>query len=151
MKFIDIRPILIVEDSDEDFEATQWALRKSSYELSIFRCRDGEQAIDYLEHRGEFAEMEGGNLPALILLDLNLPRTDGRQVLEHIKASERLKQVPVVVVTTSANPVDVENCYRFGANSYLQKPVNMTKLREMLQSLIDYWFRLVLLPREAES
>ncbi len=151
MKFIDVRPILIVEDSDEDFEATVWALRKSLYEVSIYRCKDGEQALDYLEHRGKFAETEAGPVPALILLDLNLPRTDGRLVLEHIKASERLRTVPVVVVTTSANPKDVETCYRFGANSYVQKPVSMVKLREMVTSLIEYWFRVVLLPVESGS
>ena len=104
MKLSDNRPILIVEDSDEDFEATLWALRKSSVEVSISRCRDGEQALDYLEHRGKFAETKEVELPALILLDLNLPRTDGREVLEHIKASARLRKVPVVVITTSANP-----------------------------------------------
>ena len=146
MKLTDDRPILIVEDSDEDFEATLWALRKSAVEVPISRCRDGEQALDYLEHRGRFADIEEERLPALILLDLNLPRTDGREVLEHVKASAKLRKVPVVVLTTSANPLDVETCYRFGANSYLLKPVSMQKLREMVQSLIEYWFRIVLLP-----
>ncbi len=140
------RLILIVEDSDEDFEAMLWALQKSSIEVPIVRCKDGEQAIDYLEKRGQYANIGSVALPAIILLDLNLPRTNGCQVLNHVRTSERLSSLPVIVVTTSANVGDVDACYRGGANSYVMKPVNMTKLRELMQGLIEYWFHLVILP-----
>lgn len=148
MSLTDARPILIVEDSDEDFETTLWALKKSSVEVSISRCVDGDQAIAYLDSCGNVAEGGPPKLPALVLLDINLPRTDGRQVLKHIKTSEHLKSVPVVIVSTSSNPRDVETCYQFGANSYVVKPTSTVKLRELLKGLLEYWLRLVLLPNE---
>jgi DNA-binding response OmpR family regulator len=141
------RPILIVEDNDEDFEATMWALRKSRFEVPIIRCKDGEDALSYLENRQRSGEEKTSPVPAIILLDLNLPRTDGREVLKRIKTSVRLSSLPVVVVTTSASNSDVEASYKLGANSYVVKPVSMVKLREMVEGLIEYWFLLVRLPQ----
>lgn len=151
MSLIDHRPILIVEDSDEDFAATLWALQKAAVDIPIVRCKDGEQAINYLEKRGEYAEREGLLFPAIVLLDLNLPRTNGHQVLKHIKSTEHLRFLPVIVLTSSANRGDVQTCYQNGGNSYVVKPVGMPKLRELVHDLAEYWFRLSLLPEPVTS
>jgi len=154
MRQISRRPILIVEDSDEDFEAAVWALGKAAVTIPVVRCKDGEQAIDYLENAGTDGATDEGidapPYPAIVFLDLNLPRSDGNQVLTHIKASRRLKSLPVVVITTSKLRRDVQACYRLGANSFVAKPVSMVKLRELMAVLAEYWFSLVLLP-EPES
>lgn len=151
MILIDQGPILIVEDSDEDFAATLWVFKKSPVLVPIVRCKDGEQAIDYLEKRGQYAAPNVTEPPAIVLLDLNLPRTNGHQVLKHIKSSERLQRLPVIVLTSSARPEDVQACYRNGSNSYVVKPIGIAKLREMVEKLVDYWFRLSLLPSLVES
>ena len=158
MSQISRRPILIVEDSDEDFEAAVWALGKAAVTIPVVRCKDGEQAIDYLENAGTDAAIDGAPhaapdpppFPAIVFLDLNLRRSDGNQVLAHIKASRRLKSLPVVVITSSKLRRDVQACYRLGANSFVAKPVSMVKLRELMAVLAEYWFSLVLLP-EPES
>jgi CheY-like chemotaxis protein len=148
------RPILIVEDSDEDFEAAVWALGKASITVPVVRCKDGEQAIYYLENAGageaQDEAMDARPFPAIVFLDLNLPRSDGNEVLTHMKSSRRLKSLPVVVITTSKLRRDVQACYRLGANSFVVKPVGMVKLRELMAVLAEYWFSLVLLP-EPES
>lgn len=146
----DQRPILIVEDSNEDFEATLWALRKTSVEVPVLRCKDGDEAIAYLDQCWH-PNKPDHRWPAIVLLDLNLPRTDGRQVLQHIKSVEALKALPVIVLTTSTNPRDIEACYRYGANSYVEKPVSLTKLQDLMRGLAEYWFRLVLLPKTGGS
>jgi CheY-like chemotaxis protein len=146
MNLIDHRPILIVEDSDEDFAATLWALEKASIKIPIIRCKDGELAIDYLERRGNYAAGNAAPLPAIILLDLNLPRTNGHQVLKHIKTSHRLKILPVIVFSSSKAREDVQSCYRNGSNSYLTKPIGIADLRKLVNDLAEYWFRLSLLP-----
>jgi CheY-like chemotaxis protein len=144
------RPILIVEDSDEDFEAAVWALEKAAVTVPVVRCKDGEQAIYYLESARPDGAMDAPLFPAIVFLDLNLPRSDGNQVLTHMKASRRLKSLPVIVITTSKLRRDVQTCYRLGANSFIVKPVSMVKLRELMAVLAEYWFSLVLLP-EPES
>jgi CheY-like chemotaxis protein len=151
MKLIGQGPILIVEDSDEDFAATLWVFKKSSVDVPIVRCKDGEQAIDYLEKRGKYSASDATQTPAIILLDLNLPRTNGHQVLKHIKTSERLRRLPVIVLTSSARTEDVQACYQNGSNSYMVKPIGIAKLREMVGDLVDYWFRLSLLPYLVEG
>jgi CheY-like chemotaxis protein len=141
------RPILIVEDSDEDFEATMWAFQKSRFDIPVIRCKDGEDALSHLENLHKCGEEKPSAVPAIILLDLNLPRTDGREVLKRIKSSVGLSSLPIIVITSSASNSDVEACYKLGANSYVVKPVNMVRLREMVKGLIEYWFLLVLLPQ----
>lgn len=142
--------LLLVEDSDEDFEATARSLFKISPNLTIARCVDGDDALDYLYRRGAYLGRHGSPPPTLILLDLNLPASDGREVLAEIKGDARLARIPVVVLTTSANPRDIEACYSNGANSYLIKPVNMPAFTRMLQLLCDYWFSAVTLPEIAD-
>ncbi|WP_435019162.1 response regulator [Tundrisphaera sp. TA3] len=138
--------ILVVEDSDEDFEATKRAFRKSEVTRPIFRCTDGEEAIDYLFRRGVYAGPGKAPRPAMILLDLNMPGTDGREVLEQIKSNEETRLTPVVILTTSSNPRDIDDCYRYGANSYLIKPVNFDRFLRSIRLLNEYWFNTVTLP-----
>ncbi|MES1241290.1 MAG: response regulator [Acidobacteriota bacterium] len=142
------QPILLVEDSPEDFEATQRAFRKSGLKNTLRRCEDGEEALDYLFHRGRYADPESAPTPGVILLDLNLPGTDGREVLAEIKNDERLKKIPVVVLTTSVDERDINVCYRSGANSYIQKPVDIDGFVKAIERLNDYWFEVVILPKE---
>jgi CheY-like chemotaxis protein len=151
MNGIENRLILIVEDSPEDFEAMLRAFKKAGLRNPTAHCEDGDDALDYLYQRGAYANPEAARRPALILLDLNLPGTDGRQVLETIKSDPALRSIPVVVLTTSRDPVDIEKCYSFGANSYIQKPVNLAGFVTALERLSDYWFEIVILPREMES
>jgi CheY-like chemotaxis protein len=147
MNFKPSHPILLVEDSPEDFEITVRAFRRTNMANPIHRCIDGEDALDYLHRRGTYADPALAPRPAIILLDLNLPGTDGREVLAEIKRDGNLKEIPVVVLTTSADESDIENCYRAGANSFVQKPVDLPGFIAAIQRLKDYWFEIVLLPK----
>jgi CheY-like chemotaxis protein len=139
--------LLIVEDSDEDFEALKRIIdRVSTLTLKIDRCIDGDDALDFLDRVGDYQAFENVPYPDLIILDLNLPGTDGREVLATIKQSKMLKQIPVVVFSTSSNPKDIETCYQSGANSYLLKPMNINELKESVRMLLDYWFKATVLP-----
>ena len=138
-------PILVVEDSDEDFEALSRVMKRNSILNPIFRCCDGEEALDFLEREGTYRDEAQAPRPSLILLDLNLPGTDGREVLQHIKQDNRLSAIPTVIFTTSANPKDLEFCYNNGANSYLLKPLSLEKFQRSVRILIDYWFEAVTL------
>lgn len=141
--------LLIIEDSDEDFEAFGRMMQKSSVVVPIYRCTDGDDALDFLYHTGEYTDLEQAPRPAIILLDLNLPGTDGRDVLKQIKRDENLKSIPTVVFTTSSNPKDIEVCYRHGVNGYILKPIDINKLMRTLQVFIEYWFEAVILPDAA--
>jgi CheY-like chemotaxis protein len=121
-----------VEDSDDDFYAVQRAFKKSNLRNPISRCTNGEQAIDYLFRRGEFADPAKAPIPGIILLDLNLPGLDGRQVLRQVKADYKLHRIPIIVLTTSNAEQDIEQCYADGANSYVQKPVDLTSFVAVL-------------------
>lgn len=145
------QPILLVEDSPEDFEATRRALNKSGLKNPIYRCADGDEALDFLYRRGEYGDAAKAPRPGIILLDLNLPGTDGREVLSEIKKDDLLKQIPVIVLTTSTDDRDVDACYRAGANSYIQKPVDMDGFIRAIERLNDFWFEVVILPRSSES
>ena len=143
------QPILLVEDSPEDFETTERAFRRSGLKNPIFRCADGDEALEFLHRRGRYAEPNKAPRPGVILLDLNLPGTDGREVLSEIKNDPNLKQIPVIVLTTSKDERDIEVCYRCGANSYIQKPVDLDGFMKAIERLKDYWFEVVILPRNA--
>jgi CheY-like chemotaxis protein len=140
-------PILLVEDSPEDYEATVRAFKRSGLQNPIFRCEDGDNALDFLRHRGRYADPETAPRPGVILLDLNLPGTDGREVLTEIKRDDQLKQIPVIVLTTSNDARDVDSCYQAGANSYIQKPVDMDGFLRAIERLKGYWFEVVVLPQ----
>ena len=143
--------LLVIEDSDEDFEAFGRIMRKSSVTNPIYRCIDGDDALDFLYHTGEYIDLAKAPRPSIILLDLNLPGTDGREVLEQLKQDDEFKTIPVVVFTTSSNPKDIEVCYQYGVNGYILKPIDVNKLTRTLQVFIDYWFEAVLLPDAVEK
>jgi CheY-like chemotaxis protein len=143
--------MLIVEDSDEDFEAIQRFLQRSPKAIPIQRCVNGEQALAFLYRTGSYATGESAPRPGTIVLDLNLPGIDGREVLRRIKQDTNLKTIPVVVFTTSNNPKDVEDCYQFGVNSYIVKPIDFEQLKRDIQMLVDYWFEVTTLPNCSED
>ena len=145
MNPVPILPILVVEDSAEDFTALSRAFRKFALRHPVLRCDDGDQALDYLQGHGQHAAWPR-HLPAIILLDLNMPGTDGRAVLQTIKQDPELRSIPVIVFTTSANSRDVEECYRLGANSYLTKPLKYAELEEKVQLIVRYWLEASELP-----
>jgi CheY-like chemotaxis protein len=138
--------LLLIEDSDEDVAATMRGLRREGLQFVFHRCTTGDQALDFLYRRGRYADSVTSPRPSLILLDLNLPGTDGRALLAVIKDDEDLKSIPVVVLTTSSNPKDIAACYRHGANSYQVKPVDYGRFKQALQTMIDYWFQIATLP-----
>ena len=139
-------PLLIVEDSNEDFEAFQRFLRQSPLAIPVYRCLDGDQALAFLYHTDRYSDPETAPRPGLILLDLNLPGNDGREVLRRIKQDDNLKSVPVVIFTTSNNPKDIEACYRQGVNGYIIKPMDFSLLKRSIQTLVEYWFDITVLP-----
>lgn len=141
------QPILLVEDSPEDYETTERAFRRSGLRNPIVRCADGDEALSYLYRRDQYADPAKSPRPGVILLDLNLPGTDGREVLSEIKSDPVLKQIPVVVLTTSRDDRDVDACYRAGASSYIQKPVDLEGFIKAIERLNGYWFEVVILPR----
>lgn len=139
--------ILIIEDNDDDFEATMRALKRTGKLANeIRRCRDGFDAWDYLQGRGRYAPPNRPRRPGLALLDLNMPGLDGRKLLQRIKDDPELRALPVVVMTTSTEPRDVQICYDAGANTYVTKPVSFPEFVEAMTRLRDYWFQIALLP-----
>ncbi|MCP4409423.1 MAG: response regulator [Gammaproteobacteria bacterium] len=143
--------ILIVEDNNEDYEATKRAFRKAGLRNSLYRCEDGDEALDYLHRRGKYAAAETSPRPGIILLDLNLPGTDGREVLRGIKSDKRLLTIPVIVLTTSDDELDIQKCYEEGANSYMHKPVDLEGFFSAIRRMKDYWFEVVILPKKEEE
>jgi CheY-like chemotaxis protein len=139
--------ILIVEDSDDDYLATMRAFQKAHMANPVQRCTDGDQALDYLYRRGQFAPPAEAPNPSIILLDLNLPGTDGREVLRVIKSDPALNKIPVLVLTISSAKEDIETCYRLGANTYIQKPVDIQKFFDSIARLEEYWFEVAILPK----
>jgi CheY-like chemotaxis protein len=140
-----LKPVLVVEDSAEDFTALGRAFRKHALANPVLRCEDGDQALDYLQGYGKRPAWPT-TLPAIILLDLNMPGTDGRTVLHALKHDPQLNAIPVIIFTTSANSKDIEECYRLGANSYMTKPVGFAALEEKVQLIMRYWLESSELP-----
>jgi CheY-like chemotaxis protein len=141
--------ILLVEDSPEDYAATVRAFKKAGLANPIVRCANGDDALDFLYRRGGYADATHAPRPGVILLDLNLPGTDGRTVLAEVKADAALRAIPVIVLTTSCDERDVASCYQAGANSFVQKPVSLERFFQAVQRLKEYWFEVVILPRPA--
>lgn len=148
----DALPLLVVEDSDEDYAALRWALGKVGVDRPVRRCASGADLLDYLRRTGPYApgapDARGADAPApaLILLDLNLGADDGREVLAELKGDAVLRRIPVVVWTTSAHPADVDHCYAHGASGYATKPVDVGQLVASLRDVTRYWFGCVILP-----
>lgn len=142
-----LRSIMMVEDTEEDFEALTRALKKAEIHNPVYRFSHGESALDYLRGRGRYVKPGSSTRPGLVLLDLNLPGdADGRGVLNAIKSDQNLRAIPVIVLTSSASSADVEFCYRAGANSYILKPQDTTGMVDLIGRLKQYWFELVMLP-----
>lgn len=138
--------LLIVDDSDDDYETTEMALREANLVNPIARCEDGQDALDYLYAQGKYSE-SAPKRPGIILLDLNMPGIDGRKVLARIKSDDNLKDVPVVVLTTSCDERDIDECYKIGANSYVQKPVDLDNFMSAIKRLKEYWLEIAILPK----
>jgi CheY-like chemotaxis protein len=146
----DSQLILIIEDSDDDYIATMRAFKKANLVNPVRRCTNGDQALDYLFQRGEFSDPSSAPRPHIILLDLNLPGTDGRELLRAINAEPDLKKIPVIVLTTSDAEQDIEQCYAAGANSYIQKPVDLAGFIHAIALLSEYWLEVSILPKNSK-
>jgi CheY-like chemotaxis protein len=146
----DHKPItlLMAEDDEDDRLLTRVALAKSRLANELRFVEDGEELMDYLLRRGKYVDPSSSPRPGLILLDLNMPRKDGREALQEIKSTPALRRIPIVVMTTSQADQDVARSYDLGANSYVTKPVTMDSLVEVLQALGRYWFEIVELPTD---
>ncbi len=136
----------MVEDSNEDYTAFMRMIQEFSVTHPVYRACDGEDALDYLYRQGNYADSAISPRPSLILMDLNLPGTDGREVIQQIKQDADLQSIPIVALTTSSNPKDIEACYRYGVNSYLLKPIGVEALRNTIRVFFQYWFESVVLP-----
>ena len=143
--------LLLAEDDPDDRLLAQQALEKSRL-VSDLRCvEDGEELLDYLRRRGKYADPKQSPRPGLILLDLNMPRKDGREALHEIKNDPKLRAIPIVVLTTSKSEEDVARTYNLGVNSYIAKPVRFAALVEVMQAIGKYWFEIVELPGRPQA
>ena len=135
--------ILLIEDSPDDILLTEEALADAKIANELHSVMDGEAAMDFLHGRGDY---EGQVTPDVVLLDLNLPKKDGRQVLREIKEDPRLKRIPVIVLSTSGAAEDVLNAYDHHVNAYVQKPIDFDEFIRAVRSLEDFWLSIVRLP-----
>jgi CheY-like chemotaxis protein len=138
--------ILMADDDADDRMLTKEALEESRVRNNLYFVEDGEELLDYLNRRGKFVDAEQSPRPGLILLDLNMPRKDGREALREIKANPDLRRIPVVIMTTSKAEEDIFRTYDLGANSFITKPVTFERLVELMRTLGQYWIEFVELP-----
>jgi CheY-like chemotaxis protein len=131
--------ILLVEDNQDDLDLTLHALRRENLANQILVVRDGEEALDFLFCKGKYAERSFDCPPRLVLLDLKLPKVNGTEVLKLVKADPRTRTIPVVILTSSKEERDLVHSYNYGANSYIQKPVNFSEFRQTVKQLGLYW------------
>ncbi len=132
-------PLLVVEDSNEDFRMLERLMRRMAVQNPIYRCTNGDEVLEFLYKESSNANSRATLRPSVILLDLNLPGIDGRDILERLKQDISFREIPIVVFTTSSNPRDIELCYQKGANGYLVKPMDAQGLRKTIQAFVDYW------------
>ncbi len=133
------KQILLVEDNPDDVALTMRALKKNNIANEVVVAKDGVEALDYLFGTGAYAGRDVGKIPAVVLLDLKLPRIDGLEVLERLRKDERTKLTPVVILTSSKEEQDLIRGYRLGANSYIRKPVDFIQFSEAVRQLGLYW------------
>jgi CheY-like chemotaxis protein len=138
--------IVMAEDDADDRLLVKDALKECQWDADLRFVENGEELLDYLLRQGKFRQPEQSPRPGLILLDLNMPRKDGREVLREIRANAELRRIPVVVLTTSGADTDIERIYELGANSFISKPVQFEGLVGLMRVLSQYWFRTVELP-----
>ena len=138
--------ILLADDDPDDRQLTRDAFAENRLANVLNTVDDGEELLEYLQRRGRYADQRNEPLPGLILLDLNMPRKDGREALKEIKADPTLRRIPFVVLTTSKAEEDILRTYDLGVNSYVTKPVTFKSLVELIKVLGRYWFEVVELP-----
>jgi two-component system response regulator len=138
--------ILLAEDDPGDQELTRRALEEGAIHNELHIVTDGEAALDYLFRRGKYQNPATSPRPDLLLLDLNMPKVDGRQVLQRVRADTNLRRLAVVVLTTSQHEEDIIRTYELGANSYITKPMELRQFMQVIQALETYWFQIVVLP-----
>jgi CheY-like chemotaxis protein len=141
--------ILLADDDEEDRMLACDALAESRLSNHIYCVTDGEELMDYLHRQGKYAPPADAPRPGLILLDLNMPKKDGREALKEIKGDPELRQIPVVVLTTSKADEDILRSYDSGASSFISKPVTFAGLVELMKGLGRYWFEIIELPKHA--
>jgi CheY-like chemotaxis protein len=142
--------ILLADDDPDDRQLTRDAFAENRLANVLNTVEDGEELLEYLQRRGRYADLKDAPLPGLILLDLNMPRKDGREALKEIKADANLRRIPIVVLTTSKAEEDILRTYDLGVNSYITKPVTFKSLVELIKLLGRYWFEVVELPPDDE-
>lgn len=138
--------ILMADDDADDRLLAKDALNECKITNALHFVENGEELLDYLRQEGKYASLVDTPRPGLILLDLNMPRKDGREALQEIKADPKLRSIPVVVLTTSKADTDISRIYELGANSFITKPVSFDALIKVMSDLVHYWFELVELP-----
>lgn len=143
--------ILMADDDDDDRLMAKDAIEEAMITIDIRFVKDGEELMDYLHGRGEYSNGADSPRPGLILLDLNMPRKDGREALKEIKADADLRRIPVVVFTTSKAEEDIIRTYDLGVNSFITKPVAFDDLVELVKTLTTYWFQVAKIPSEGKE
>ncbi len=138
--------ILLADDDEDDCMLAREALAETRLFSELYVVRDGEELLDYLYHRGKYVNPNSSPRPGLILLDLNMPKKDGREALKEIKNDPHLRTIPVVILTTSKAEEDIYHTYELGANSFIIKPMNFESLVEVMRTIGKYWFEIVELP-----
>ena len=138
--------LLLADDDPDDRLLAEQALSKSRQPNDLRWVEDGEELLDYLRRRGKYTDPQDSPRPGLILLDLNMPRKDGREALRELKSDPKLRDIPVVVLTTSRSEDDVARAYHLGVNSYIIKPVKFSSLVQIMKTIAKYWFGIVELP-----
>ncbi|MDH3214879.1 MAG: response regulator [Candidatus Krumholzibacteria bacterium] len=138
--------ILLVEDDPGDQELTRRAFKESKIHSDLYIAENGEEALDYLHRQGKYQDAEISPWPHLILLDLNMPKINGKEFLVELRSDRLLRRIPVVVLTTSKHEEDVLRSYDLGVNSYITKPASMDEFVRLINTLESYWFELVQLP-----
>lgn len=138
--------ILLAEDDEDDYLLIAEALQESRLANKMYWVKDGEELMDFLCRRGNYTDPEAAPTPGIILLDLNMPRKDGREALEEIKSDSLLRKIPVIILTTSKAEEDILRSYDLGVNSFIRKPVQFEDFVEMVRVLGKYWFEIVELP-----
>ena len=143
-KLVEVINILLVEDNEGDIRLTKEALKESKVAINLYIVKDGVEAIEFLKKKGKF---ENEIRPDVVILDLNLPKKDGREVLDEIKQDEGLKSIPIVILTSSEAEIDILKAYNLYANCYIKKPLGLDQFITIVQSIAHFWFGIVKLPK----
>ena len=138
--------ILMADDDADDRLMTREALQEARIAADVYFVEDGEDLIDFLRHRGKYGDAGKAPRPGLILLDLNMPKKDGREALKEIKSDPDLRSIPVVILTTSGAEEDIRRIYDIGGNSFVTKPASFDRLVEIMSTVVKYWFEISALP-----